>query len=215
MPGGQGMPGGRGGVSDADLAAALGITTDQLTAAYKTADAEAIKEAVSKGLITQAQADQMTANNTDGRHFGGRMLGGPNSGIDYNALLASALGITTDKLQAAYQQVEANRTQQAIANGTMTQAQADAIAARKALQQDTNFQSAMKSAYEAAVKQAVSSGVITQAQADALLQEASQSNGASFGPGFGGGHGGPDFNGAPGGLGAPAPTAAPTSGTSS
>jgi hypothetical protein len=39
------------GVSDQDLANALGITVDKLTAAYKTADTEALKQAVSKGLI--------------------------------------------------------------------------------------------------------------------------------------------------------------------
>ena len=51
-----------GGVSDQDLAAALGITVEKLQAAYTTATNEALTQAVSAGLITQAQADQIKAN---------------------------------------------------------------------------------------------------------------------------------------------------------
>jgi hypothetical protein len=209
--GGHGGPGGeRGGmVADQDLATALGVTTEQLQAAYKTANAEALKEAVSKGLITQAQADQMTADGFGPRHFGDK------DGIDYNALLAKALGITTEKLQAAMQQVENTNLDNAVKNGTMTQAQADMIKAQNALRNDTKFQSSMQSAYEAAIKQAVTDGVITQAQADAILQQQPKWGGG--GPGFDGGHGrgGRDgFKSGPnssGGQTAPQPTTIPTS----
>ena len=120
---GRGGPG--GAYSDADLAAALGITTDQLQAAYKTATTEAINEAVSKGLITQAQADNLLANSANERGLAGlARLGGAN-GIDYNALLAKALNITTDKLQAAYTTAYNTSLDNAVKNGSLTQAQAD------------------------------------------------------------------------------------------
>jgi len=179
--------GGPGGVTDENLAAALGITTDQLQAAEKTADAEALKEAVSKGIITQDQADQMSAKGFPGRHFGGP------DGIDYDALLAKALNVSTDQLKAARQEAFKTTIANAVKDGSMTQAQADEMLARNALANDVNFQASMKTAYEAALKQAVSDGTITQAQADALSQQSQQwGGGPGFGPGFGpdGHHGG-------------------------
>lgn len=193
----QAVPGKRGGLkgeaSNTDLAAALGITTDKLTAAYTSANAAALKQAVAKGLITQAQADQITANaqnNGEPFHMFGNLA---NSGIDYNALLAQALGITTDQLKTAQTTAYNTALDTAVKNGTMTQAQADLAKARRALQNDTKFQANLKSAYDAAVKQAVTDGTITQAQADAIIQaETQQPNGGfdGFGPGFGGGRGG-------------------------
>ncbi len=201
----------RGGYTDAQLAAALNITTDQLTAARKTAAAEALKQAVAKGLITQAQADQITAS---GRGFGGRFLG-PDSGIDYEALLAQALNISADQLKAAEVKAVNAAADAAVAAGTMTQAQADLVKARAALSIDSKFQSAMQTAYADALKQAVADGVITQAQADALLAQ-QQGWGGGFGRGFDGfggrgghGHGGfgPDFdNDAPPTPGSTSPT---------
>ncbi len=211
---GRGGPGGmRGGYSDQELATALGITTDKLQAAYTAANTAALKEAVSKGLITQAQADQLSANGFDQHGFG--RLGGAN-GIDYNALLANALGISTDKLKAAQQQAYNASIDAAVQSGSITQAQADEMKGRYALANDTKFQSAMQSAYAAAVKQAVTDGVITQAQADAILASQSQAGGFAgpgfdFGGGFGHGHGGPGFNGASGSnQNNPAPTTAPS-----
>ena len=188
----------RGGVTEEGLATALGITTDELSTAYQTATTEALKQAVAAGLITQAQADQFAANGLVGRHLG--FLN--NNGIDYEALLANALGITTSELQAARTQALNASIDQAVADGTLTQAQADLMKGRHALFTNDAFQTSMKSAFEAAVNQAVSSGVITQAQADAILQAAA---GKTFfggmGPGFGGMRGGHrgmhDFGGAP------------------
>lgn len=207
---GKGFGGPRGGgVVNSDLATALGITTDQLTTAITTANTAALKEAVSKGLITQAQADQITANGLN-RPLDdlGRFAGANASTIDYNALLAQALGITTDKLTAAYAQANNARIDAAVAAGNLTQAQADEMKGSYALQNNANFLSAIKSAYQAAVKQAVTEGVITQAQADAILARQAQGQGrgfglGGFGPGFegrGGGHGhggfgGPGFGG--------------------
>lgn len=203
MPG-KGMRGGGMGVTNQELATALGITVEKLQAAEQSANTEALKQAVAKGLITQAQADQFAQNsaNNNGHvpmfdHFGA-------SGIDYNALLASALGISTDQLQTARTQALTTNLDAAVKAGTLTQAQADNIKARNALETNSKFQSAMtaaqaamKAAYEAAVKQAVTDGVITQAQADQILQNTTN----GFGPGFGGpGFGGHGFGGRHGGF---------------
>ena len=198
-PNGQVQPGkGRmmnggfpGGYSQQDLATALGIDVTKLQAAYSAANAEALKEAVSKGLITQAQADQITARGINNRPIGGFGLTASN-GIDYNAILANALGINTDKLQAAYTQAINTNLDNAVKAGTITQAQADLEKARNALSNDTKFQASLQSAYQAAIKQAVTDGVITQAQADQLLQN---QTGKSGFPGILGGFGGNGLGG--------------------
>jgi len=187
----NGMRGGkegmRGGSSETDLAGALGITVEQLQAAEKTANDEALKQAVAAGLITQAQADQLSANGMGIGHFGefGKFAA---SGIDYNALLAKALNITTDQLKAGQQKAFFANLDAAVAAGTMTQAQADQIKGENLLYNNSDFQSSMKSAFEAAVQKAVTAGVITQAQADSILKN-EQTNGMFNGRGFGGMHG--------------------------
>jgi hypothetical protein len=186
-----GMRGGKadlrgGGYSETDLASALGITVEQLQAAEKTANDEALKQAVADGLITQAQADQLSANGMGIGHFGefGKFAA---SGIDYNALLAKALNITTDQLTAAQQKAYFANIDAAVTAGTLTQAQADQIKGQYLLNNNSDFKSSMTSAFEAAVQKAVSAGVITQAQADAILKS-EQANGGLFGGrgGFGG-----------------------------
>jgi hypothetical protein len=170
-----------GDVTDQGLATALGIDVTRLQAAYQTATAAALKQAVAAGLITQAQADQFTAR--------GDVLRGPEgagwltaNGIDYNSLLANALGISVDKLQAAYTQAFSANVASAVQNGYMTQAQADLAKAQFALANSTKFQSNLQAAYKAAVQQAVTDGTITQSQADQILKS---SNGLGF-PGLGG-----------------------------
>ena len=216
---GLGMRGGfAGGYSEQELATALGIDVTKLQAAYAAANTEAIKEAVSKGLITQAQADQITARGINNRPLGGFGLTA-NNGIDYNALLANALGITTEQLQAAYTQAFNTNLDNAVKAGTITQAQADLEKGSYALSNDAKFQASMQAAYQAAVKQAVADGVITQAQADQILQN---QTGKGFPRGFGGlgrfdGFGPHGFGGGPGGNQAPQtpaqPTATPGSGS--
>ncbi len=200
-----------GGVSDQDLATALGITVEKLQAAYTTATDEALAQAVTAGLITQAQADQIKAR-------GGRIgeLGRYTdlSTIDYNALLAKALGISVDDLKAAHVKAFNTRIDAAVAAGSMTQAQADLAKGRFALQNNAKFQTALQSAYEAAVKQAVTDGVITQAQADQILAEKAGMGRAGFGDlggmrGGKGGHGGFEGRGQRNGT-QPVNPAAPT-----
>jgi hypothetical protein len=188
-----------GGTSQVDLAAALGITTEQLQTAEQTASAEALNQAVSAGLITQEQADQFAANNANGPHAGGFRI--PNdSSIDYNALLAKALGISVDQLKTAQQQAFTAGIDQAVKDGALTQDQADLMKARNALANNDAFQTNLKAAYESAMKQAVTDGVITQDQADKILAEQPAFGGfgrGGFG-GFEGPHGGPGPHGGKG-----------------
>jgi len=185
-----------GGFSNEDLANALGITVDELSAAYQTAQEAAIQQAVDAGLITQAQADELLSRGT-AFPFGGRWQGWlSQNGIDYEALLADALGISADELQAAYAEAFTTRIDQAVADGQLTQEQADLMKGRYALANSESFQSALQSAFEAAVNQAVAEGVITQAQADLILQNSHGFGMRGFGeffergPGRGGRHGG-------------------------
>ncbi len=212
-----------GGPDNQYLADALGITVDELNTARQKANDAALDQAVQAGLITQAQADEIRTRGS-AFPFGGGWSGWfSQKGIDYDALLADALGISVEKLQAAYVQAHNAQIDQAVTDGRLTQEQADLLKGQYALYSSQNFQSAMLSAFEGAVKQAVADGVITQAQADQILQNG---NGLGFpgfkdfaGPGgFGRGHGegfgphGPRGGETPGGNPPAAPTATPSSG---
>lgn len=165
------------------LATALGITTDALQKAETAAHQAAIKAALAAGQITQAQADALLAGQRGPR-------------IDYQAaninpekLLADALNITVDKLQAAEQAAFKAELAEAVTDGRMTQAQADLALGRQAL--DKYIQD--KGLYTSAVQAAVKDGVLTQAQADALLKQAQNAGSRGFGFGPGGFGGGPGF----------------------
>jgi hypothetical protein len=178
---------------DADLASALGITVEQLNSATQQANEQALAQAVEAGLITQAQADQLKTSG-ETFPFGGRWTGWlSQNGIDYQALLASALGISVDELQAAYAKAYNTRIDQAVTDGSLTQEQADLMKGRYALFNNESYKSAMQSAFESAVAQAVSDGVITQAQADLILADNPEA-------GFPGGRGFGDLDGRHGGM---------------
>jgi hypothetical protein len=162
-----------GGYTNIDLANALGITVDALNTAYQSAYSSALKDAVAKGLITQAQADQLTTNGI-AFPFGDRWEQWlSQNGIDFNTYLVDALGSSVDDLKAAYQTAYNTNIDQAVTKGNLTQARADLMKGRYALNNDSTFQSSMQSAYTAAVNAAVASGVITQAQADQILSNSS------------------------------------------
>lgn len=180
----------RDGANDENLAAALGISVDELSAAREEARAAVLAQAIEDGLITQAQADAMGTNE---RPLPQRMMGAwlSENGVDYQAALAEALGISSEELQAAHLEALDTQLAQAVADGEMTQEQADLMLARRALAADGAFQSSLQSAFEAALQQAVTNGVITQEQADLLL--AAQAGHSIFD--FGGGRGGPGGHG--------------------
>jgi hypothetical protein len=194
-----GMRGLGGGTSDTELATALGIDVTKLQAAYTTATSDYLAQAVTSGQITQSQADQLKAN---GGRFEGNFGPFQITGIDYNALLAKALGITTEQLNAGYVKAYDTAIDARVTSGNLTQAQADLMKGEYALNNNSKFQSSMQSAYTAAVNQAVTDGVITQAQADAILKNATTSNYGGFGGrGFGGGMMGGMMGGPGGGRG--------------
>lgn len=186
-----------GGVVQEDLAAALGVDVDTLEAAQQTATEQALAQAVEQGLITQAQADRMLEREQGrGGKFGAHML--EINGIDYDALLANALNVTVEELNAAREEAFNTGIQRAVDDGTLTQEQADLILGRRALFGSEGFQTSMQSAFTESVQQAVTDGVITQAQADAILQNA-EDRGGLFGMEGRGGHG--FFGGRHGGRG--------------
>jgi len=183
-----------GGPDNTYLAQALGVTTDQLQAAYTKAQSAELDKAVADGLITQAQVDQIKSNGL-GAHGIPGLVGQSMSSLNFDQFLADALGITTTQLQTAYQTAYNARIDQEVTDGRLTQDQANLMKGEYALRSSQTFQNAMQSAYTTAVQQAVSSGVITQAQADQILK-----NNPSFGfPGMDGGRGGfermPGFGG--------------------
>jgi len=190
-----------GGVNDTYLAEALGITAAELQTAEQTAYVAGIDKALADGLITQAQADALKQGNGEFGRLGGRELHGflglSGATIDPDALLADALNITVDELNAARVNAQDAALAQAVTDGQITQEQADQMKAEQALRTylDTqDLQGQMKTLYENAVKAAVTAGVITQAQADTIL-----SNQNGFGR-FGGMYGLEGFGG-PGGHG--------------
>ncbi len=130
-----GMPG-LAGQDDTYLADALGITVEELQAAQTSAYEAGVDQALTDGLITQAQADQLKSGTRTGRGMRDFVYGfvfGSDSGIDQSSLLADALGITVDELQAAREQAQAARIAQAVTDGKITQEEADQLAARQAL----------------------------------------------------------------------------------
>jgi hypothetical protein len=182
--------------NDTYLADALGITQADLQAAQTKAREAEIKQAVTDGLITQAQADAML-NKTEGQR--GVRVDLRGADLDHEKFLAEALGITADELNAAQEKAAAAELAQAVTDGRLTQAQADQVTAEQALQKYIADKGLFKSAVDAAVKD----GVITQAQADTIL---AQGKTGMFGGGMGrggfdGGHGGPGGRGGHGGPG--------------
>lgn len=163
------------------LAEALGVSVEQLEAAQDTAQArardEALAEAVTNGDMTQAQADAV--KELDGL-WGGRATGrsrfGGDRGLgirmnDHDAYLAEALGISVEQLEAAKDTAMQNGIAQAVAEGAITQEQADEMTTRLALEE--YLASEMDSALASALERAVADGAITQEQAE-QVQEAQQ-----------------------------------------
>lgn len=167
--GGLGRFGGMADDRDENLAEALGITVEELQAAREQAFRESITDAVAAGRITQEQADLLLA------------MQAIRGTIDRQALLAEALGMTVDEVEAA-------RSEGQTLWDLMFEKEIS----------PSELQTKMQAAYEAAVQQAVADGVITQEQADAIL-----SSGMRFFGGHGRGHhgwGGFRGFGAPGQL---------------
>lgn len=159
------------------LANALGVTVDELSAAREKAQAARIAQAVTDGVITQEEADQMAARQALQAY------------IDPQTITAEALGISVDTLQTY--QGEGQTMSEILAQTGQTASE---------------FVAARQAAYEAAVQKAVTDGVITQAQADQAILEGSHAfGGRPFGGGKAGGFGRmhPERGGFPGFQAAP------------
>jgi len=115
---------------DTYLAEALGISIEELQSAHEAAQSAAVEQALAEGLITQAQADRISESGF--RNF--RLFTGSDSGIDMDELLAEALGIPVEELNAARETAKAAAIEQAIAAGQITEEQAALLQARQAIQ---------------------------------------------------------------------------------
>lgn len=184
------------GATDEYLAQALGITTAELQTAQQTAYEAGIDQALAAGLITQAQADALKQRNSASGRFGGRelygFLGMTDTTIDPDALLADALGISSDQMAAARTEAQSLALAAAVEAGDITQEQADQMQAEQALNTYLNeqgFSTQVQTLYENMVKQAVQAGVLTQAQADTILSSTDFSRLGGL-RGMEGGHGG-------------------------
>ena len=160
--------GGPGG-SDEDLAAALGITIEDLTAAEQKAFTSAVDAALKAEYITTSQAETLKAGTANFRNLYRYLSETERAEFDQDVYLAEALGITEEELEAGYDAMEQARIDQLVADGVLTQEQADLQAAYQALRGSTTFAATMKQAMTDAINAEVKAGTLTQAQADLLI----------------------------------------------
>ena len=130
----HGMMGRRQGRDSSFLADELGITLEELDAAREAAQEAALAQAIEEGALTQEEADELLARQAL-RDY-----------LDPRALMAEALGISEEELattpmytwfeelgldrETFHTQMEAARADalaQAVADGVITQAQADEL----------------------------------------------------------------------------------------
>jgi hypothetical protein len=124
---------------DTFLAEALSISVEQLQSAREQANAAMLEEALAKGYITEEQVELMEAR---------RAL---NEYIDQEALIAEALGISAEELQAA-------RDEHKPLSVLIWELDIDPAEVRENMQ----------TAHENAIQGAIEAGVVTQEQVDQL-----------------------------------------------
>lgn len=154
--------------SDEDLAAALGITVEELEAAQAKAFTSAVDAALEAEYLTASQAETLQSGNGGFRSLYRYLSETERAEFDQQTYLAEALGISETELQAAYATVEQARIDQLVADGVLTQEDADLQAAYQALRGSTTFEANMKQAMTDAINAEVKAGTLTQAQADLL-----------------------------------------------
>jgi uncharacterized protein (DUF433 family) len=190
------------GKSLAQIAESKGKTADDLIAAARTALQASLKQAVTDGKLTQAQADnQLQRFDASAKQIvNSTNLGGPRAGFGHGGpgtggqagfglgrgggdLVSATASVTGLTVRDVMTQLQAGKTLEQVAIGQGKTADDVIASARTTLQ--------------ASLKQAVTDGKFTQAQADTVLQKfdatARQRMSATFrgGSGYGGfGHGG-------------------------
>jgi hypothetical protein len=179
-PGGMAGMAGKGGLFQGSqpqyLADALGIPLAELEAAQETVRNGLIDQAVADGTLTQEQADQLKAGERIrgfGLHLKGDMAAA--AGVDHAALLADALGITVEELDAAQATARDAALAAALADGTLTQEQVDRMTAQQALHDylhDAYPDARPDATMAELIAEAVAADVLTQDQADLLLSSA-------------------------------------------
>jgi polyhydroxyalkanoate synthesis regulator phasin len=168
---------GRGQVDPEDLAEALGMSVEELTEAKAIAVANTIDQALELGLITQEEADELMSEETSSRRGLYKLLSTEERNqLDYDVFLFEALGITEEEYKTAIETIRQANLDEAVAEGTLTQEEADAIVGQRALMDSAKFNESIKDAYEDAIAEALEDGTITQAQADALLAKLDKAN---------------------------------------
>lgn len=114
--------------SRAAFAEALGVTVDELTAAFKQVALDRVDETVEAGKVTEEKAAEWRAaiesGESEGKRRGWRWFKhGRDSG---GQALADALGVTVDELAAARKQVVLDRIADAVEAGKLTEEKAEA-----------------------------------------------------------------------------------------
>jgi hypothetical protein len=127
---------------DVYLAQALGISTDQLSAARQAVKDAAIKQALADGKITEEQVEMMEARQALQNY------------MQKDEMLAKALGITLDELDAAKE------------DGQRIPDLLETLGI-----EPEEFQANMEALREEILTQAVEDGLITQEQADQMLED--------------------------------------------
>ncbi len=151
------------------LADELGVPLETLQAAHIEAATTLVQSKVEAGEITQDQADEIIEDLDDADHLLWRKAKKfrMDQGDEFDQYLADVLGISLDKLTVAKETVAMAALEQAVADGKLTQEQADLILARRAI--SGYMADAMTATRTNAINQALADGVITQAQAELLL----------------------------------------------
>jgi hypothetical protein len=165
---GRGDFGKRGGLDvnhDELLADALGITTAELQEAHEAAKTAAVEQALTQGLLTEEQAAAILENDRGFRGFGRFGRGLAADSIDFEALLADALGISTEDLQTARETAKEAGIQQALDEGIITQKQVDLMNAAQALKDYIDKDALMAEALGISVAE------LTAAKEDGTLRE--------------------------------------------
>jgi len=164
-------------VGPEDLAEALGLSLDEFEDAKSSAMESLIDQAVELGFITPEQAEELETEENLSRMGLHRYLSLEEMAqLDYDDIFLDVIDVTAEEFKAAVAAVQQEKLEDAVAEGKLTQEQADLITGWQALKENPKFNDTIKASYTAAIEEALADGTITQAQADALLDKLEDAN---------------------------------------